>query len=162
MRRVATTARDVMTVEVISVCSDESLLVLDTCLRTAGVSGVPVIDDGELVGIVSRSDIGRQISVESAQSESAHEFDEQWRGPDPLREEKLGAELGERLAKLSVADAMIRNVDTISPDTPLKEVAAGMLETHHRRLVVVDDGVVIGIVTATDLVALIRDGWDTD
>jgi CBS domain-containing protein len=159
MKRVATTASDVMSVEVISVGSDESLLGLDMCLRSAGVSGVPVIDDEVLVGIVSRSDIARQISVEGTWTAVAHEFDEQWRGPDPQRPETLGAEIGERLAKLSVGDAMIRQVDTVAPDTPLTEVAARMLQARHRRLVVVDDGIVVGIVTASDLVALIRDEW---
>lgn len=162
MKRVATTASDVMSVEVISVGSDESLLGLDTCLRAAGVSGVPVIDDDVLVGIVSRSDISRQISVEGTWTEVAHEFDDQWREPDPHRSETLGAEVGERLAKLSVADAMIREVDTVAPDTPLTEVAERMLVARHRRLVVVEDDVVVGIVTASDLVALIRDEWGTD
>ncbi len=159
MKRVATTAEDVMSAEVISVGSDESLLALDTCLRAAGISGAPVIDDEKLVGIISRSDIARQVSVEGAWSEIAHEFDDQWRDPDPNRSQTVGAEIGERLAKLSVSDAMIHEVDTVSRDTSLKEVATRMLRARHRRLVVLEDDLVVGIVTASDLVALIRDEW---
>lgn len=130
MKFPAKTAGDVMSEEVISVISDESLLNLDNTLRAAGIGGVPVIDDETLVGIVSLSDVARHGDAD--------------------------------LSAVKVADVMMKDVDTVTPQTLLPEVAARMLLARHRRLVVMEDDLVVGIITASDLVALIRDEWGVE
>ena len=52
-----THARDVMTEDVVSIGPDEELETLAELMVKRRVNPVPVIDDGKLVGIVSRSDI---------------------------------------------------------------------------------------------------------
>ncbi len=61
-----THAEDVMTREVHSVTPDAELEVLVDLMVKKRVNPVPVVDDGRLVGIVSRSDIVRIMSTDLA------------------------------------------------------------------------------------------------
>lgn len=63
----------------------------------------------------------------------------------------------ERIRSLHVRDLMTTDVHTASPATPIGKVL-GMMQTHGiTALPIVEDGRCTGIVTATDLVRLIRD-----
>ncbi len=50
-----------------------------------------------------------------------------------------------------VSDAMTRAVYTVSPETPLNEVASTMAKEKYGCAVVVDDGSVVGILTTVDV-----------
>lgn len=57
----------------------------------------------------------------------------------------------------AVDDVMTRGVETVTPDTPAAEAALLMLDRRISSLPVVDDaGVLVGVVTTTDLVELAR------
>jgi CBS domain-containing protein len=153
--------RDIMTTDVATVDPEMSLLELDEKLRKRRIGGAPVVEDGKLVGIVSRSDVARQLDVEESYAETL--FDLYQQTGDGGRRRFVGGQLAERLAALRVRDAMIRAVDRTGPDTPIAEAARRMLAERHRRLLVTDEaGAVIGIVSATDLVRLIADGRVTE
>ena len=62
-----TTARDVMTEPVVTVGPDEPVEELAEVLVKQRVNPVPVVEDGALVGIVSRADIIEMM---------AHDFEE--------------------------------------------------------------------------------------
>ncbi len=51
-----------------------------------------------------------------------------------------------------VAFLMTPNPTTVTPDTDLKEVARILLDTHFRRLPVVEDGKLVGIITVRDII----------
>jgi CBS domain-containing protein len=57
-----TFARDVMTEKVVTIGPDEELEVLAELMVKRRVNPVPVVDEGRLVGIVSRSDIIRMMA----------------------------------------------------------------------------------------------------
>jgi CBS domain-containing protein len=149
------TARDIMTGEVITLKPELPLDEMESALRSAGISGAPVADGGVLVGIVSRSDVARLLSVEGAYLEHAMEArGDAERGGSELV--SIGEQLGRRLQSMTVRDAMIREVDTVLVDASVKTVAEKMLASRHRRLVVLEsDGKIAGIVTATDLVRVL-------
>lgn len=148
-------AKDVMTAKLVTVDADTSLLELEGRLRMAGVGGAPVVDDGRFVGIVSRSDIARQLTVEDTYAEVAREL--------LTGDEAVEDQIGHRLKSLHVGDAMITDVTTVGPETPVRELARKMLDARHRRIIVkAEDGTVLGIVTATDLVRLVADAKLTD
>ena len=85
-------------------------------LKRTGISGVPVLKEGKLVGIITRKDLLRKSE-----------------------ETQLGL--------LMTADPVV-----ISPQAPLSE-AAKLLITHNiRRLPVVEEGTLIGLVSTADLV----------
>ena len=62
-------ARDLMSGPPRTVRPDTSLADLERALLDAGVGGFPVVEDGRLVGVVSRSDVVRQLSVEQSLAE---------------------------------------------------------------------------------------------
>ncbi|PSP76522.1 transcriptional regulator [Halobacteriales archaeon QS_1_68_20] len=57
----------------------------------------------------------------------------------------------EPVGQLPVAEVMHESVSTVEPDTPLEEVDA--LLNHHRTVLVVSGGEVVGIVTEADIAA---------
>ena len=149
------TAQDIMNREVVALDPQMPLDEMERALRTAGISGAPVEKDGKLIGIVSRSDVARQLSVEGAYLEHAMESYANSSGSDLSG---IAEQLGKRLAAMTVEDAMIREVETIGKTASLKTVADKMLSSRHRRLIVVDaEGKIAGIVTATDLVRVIAE-----
>jgi CBS domain-containing protein len=151
------TAQDIMNREVVALDPQMPLDEMERALRTAGISGAPVEKDGQLIGIISRSDVARQLSVEGAYLEHAMES---YADAESVGGElsSIAEQLGKRLAAMTVEDAMIREVETISKTASLKTVAKKMLSSRHRRLIVVDEnGKIAGIVTATDLVRVIAE-----
>src|SRR5437667_8823289 len=57
-------ARDVMQSNVLSASPDMTLAALEDFLISKRISGVPVLEHGALVGIISRSDVVRALSLE--------------------------------------------------------------------------------------------------
>ena len=92
-------------------------------LHRYNVGALPVVDDGELVGIVSERDVVRQL----------HE-----RGRD--------------LLDATVADLMTADVVTCSPRDQTADLARVMTERRIRHLPVCDDRGLVGIVSIGDLV----------
>ena len=60
-------------------------------------------------------------------------------------------EINHLLAKLTVDEVMTQVVITVGPDIPAREAARLMIERQIGALPVVDGGILIGIVTETDL-----------
>ncbi len=121
------------------------------------VSGFPVVEEGKLVGIITRSDVVRHLVVEQSLSESVTTDD--WEAK--LGELDIHRRIDEaairvacRLSDLHVEDVMIRRVHTLSPEQTLDDAAQVFLEHHvHRAPVVDEEAKVVGIVSSLDLVA---------
>ena len=124
----ASTLREVMTTEVVSV-GPTTLIedALDVMLRHE-VSGLPVIDNGRLVGVVSEYDALQLL---------------------------LSADGTEMI--VPVAHYMSTDVVSV-PECASLEAAAHILRNFGlRRLPVVRDGLIVGIVSRRDLMRVIRD-----
>jgi CBS domain-containing protein len=122
-------AKDVMSDGVISVNAGVTVLEAARLLVNAGVSAMPVIDDkGMMVGILSEADLIRGIAAQ----------------PDPA---KAMAEAKSR----RVAEVMTKDVATAGEDTSLSDIAALMLSRKIKRVPVLRDGAVVGIVSRIDL-----------
>jgi len=152
-----------MKTDVESVSPAMGLVDLERKFLMLGMSGFPVIEEGKLVGIVSRSDVVRMLSVERATEEQLSDFYRAFEDPAHARSEALetaavAARVGERAAALTVRDAMIHRVVSVDRDQPLSEVARLMVDGHIHRLPVIEDGKLIGLVTTLDIVGLIARG----
>ena len=149
-------ARDVMQKNVLAVSPDMTLAALEDFLIAKRISGVPVIEHGALVGIVSRSDVVRSLSLERAlaglivaESSAPESAD------DPVR---LPAGLASQLAARTVRDAMVSDTVTVAPDMPIAEVARVLQARHIHRVLVVEGASVRGVISTLDLVRLIAEG----
>jgi CBS domain-containing protein len=152
----------VMQQDLVTVDPDMTLAELDRRLLEAGVSGAPVVSEGRLVGIVSRTDVIRTLGDIQQRVEAQADF---YRDPlligVPLEAALTRpAELvAERLTKTRVAQVMSRSLITVGADDDVREAAKVMAATGVHRLLVVDPGDhrLLGLVSTLDLVRLI---WD--
>ena len=131
-----------MTKDVVTVTPDTSLKDVAALLAARRISGIPVVQDGEVLGVVSEADIV---------------FKE--RGAIQQHEGVLGKLLAHKdvdaiakLAARTAGEAMTAPAVTISPRRRVAEAARLMIDRSINRLPVVDHGQLIGIVTRADLV----------
>ncbi|MGA9011717.1 MAG: CBS domain-containing protein [Acetobacteraceae bacterium] len=140
-------AIDVMTPNVITVDPDTLVQDLAKLLSERNISGAPVVDKtGGIVGIVSEGDLLHR-------SELGTERHTQKRRAWWL--EHFASELARDYVKShgrTVKDIMTRDVATVGEDTELAEIAT-LLETKRiKRVPVLRDGKIVGIVSRANLV----------
>lgn len=149
-------AHDVMQRNVLTVTSRATLAELADLLVGKRVGGVPVVDAGEVVGVVSRSDFARVLSLEQSLAELVAEADvhEEFAPGEAEEPVVLAPDLKGHL----VRDVMVTTPVTVSPDTPIEEVARLMVQRHVHRILVVEDKKLCGVISALDLVGLVAQG----
>jgi CBS-domain-containing membrane protein len=138
-------AADVMVSDVITVSADGSVNDVAKTLLANRISAVPVVDQqGSLVGIVSEGDLVRRPEIGTERVRS-------W-WLDALSTNRGLADEFVRSHSRKVSDVMTRDVVTARPDTSLDQIAT-MLETHRiKRVPIVSDGKIVGIVSRANLV----------
>ena len=150
------TAKDIMTKDVVTVTEGTSLQELAAILVNNQISGAPVVEDGKVIGIVSRSDVVRCLSLERSLSGLIAEG---LASPEePPSEVRLPADLEERLTAHTVRDAMVVDPVVVAPDTPIADVARLLHERHIHRVLVIERGTLRGVISTLDLVRLIAAG----
>ena len=128
--------RDVMSSPVVTVPPDMPLKEVAKLLVTRGVSAVPVVDGGELAGILSEADL---IPLELAPDPLAH------LAPLPV------APAASRIA----SQAMTRDVVTLPEEADVADAGRLMLERRIKSIPVVRGRRVVGIVARRDLLEVL-------
>jgi CBS domain-containing protein len=141
-------ARDVMTTAVSSVGPDTPMSEIAKILRDRGISAVPVVDEsGTPIGMVSEGDlIGRD--------EADREARRDWWLALLAEGGTLNADFLANIRSLErrARDVMTAPVVMVEAKTDLREVAR-LLTTHRiKRVPVLGDGRIVGIVSRADLV----------
>jgi acetoin utilization protein AcuB len=126
--------RDVMQSRLVTISPKTTLPQAMRLAAERRIRHLPVVEDGELVGIVSDRDL-KQAMASPATSLEAHE-------------------LNYLLNRLSVAEIMTQTVITIGPTFPVEEAARLMVQEKISALPVTEEGRLIGIVTETDVMEL--------
>ncbi len=157
------TVSHLMQAEPETIAVDASIETLERAFVRTGFGGFPVVDQGRLVGVVTRSDIVRSHETERAREAEISEYYFHAAPPshtaDPQREvDATAARIGVRMAHMSVSDVMSQNLITIAPTASLEELAQTMLEHHLHRLPVVEKDQLVGIVTTLDIMSAVADG----
>jgi len=131
----AVTAVDLMTRNPVSIRSDLTIDEVIAFLTDTGYSAAPVIDEaGRPVGVVSRTDV---VVYDRARATS-----------DAGTAKVVRA-----------ADLMTPAVFSVAPEATAHEVGREMVRLNVHRLYVVDDGgVLIGVISALDLLSHLCDG----
>src|SRR5262249_25028824 len=126
--------RDVMQSRLITISPKTTLPQAIRLAAERRIRHLPVVDDGELVGIVSDRDLKRAMAS-PATSLEAHE-------------------LTHLLTRLAAAELRTRAAVTISPMLPGEEAARLMVQEKISALPVTDSGQLVGIITETDVLEL--------
>ena len=139
--------RDVMTADVASVRIDATFHEVVQVLLDRNLSGLPVVDAvGRVVGVVTENDLLAKEAYPPRQA--GHSFGRailEWvGGQNPVAAKKATA--------LRTADLMSQPPITIAPDASLHEAARRMIERNVKRLPVVKDGMLVGVVSRHDIV----------
>ena len=119
--------RDIMTKHIEMIDHDKSALEAAKTMAEKGISSLFVIKDGQPVGIVSERDFIKKICA---------------------KERPIG--------QVRIEEIMSKILTTAEPETPI-EVAVQRLVNHKiRRLPIMEEGKLVGIVTVTDLAKYLR------
>ncbi|MGH2555945.1 MAG: CBS domain-containing protein [Actinomycetota bacterium] len=145
----STKARDVMSHPVVAIHRETTVEDAARTMLERGIGFLPVVGaDGELVGIATESDLTGIRARLRLRSEGSGLVGEM------VREE--GADHAyERAGKAIVGDVMSTRVLTASPDDPISDVVALMMDNELRHLPVVQDDRPVGVVARHDLLALL-------
>ncbi len=137
-------ARDVMTWGTISVEAKASIMHAASLMLQNKISGLPVVGaDGHIVGIVTEGDFLRRRELGTQRRRPR--WLEFLIGPGRLATEYVHA------CGRKVEEIMTPNPHTITVDTPLEEIVQLMERHRIKRLPVVDDGRLVGIVSRANL-----------
>jgi len=148
-------AQDVMVSGVISIGPDIPVRIAANAMVVNCVSALPVIDIyAKLVGIVSEGDLIRRVEIGTERRRSG--------GEKLTSSDSLAKDFVKSHAK-RVSDVMTREVITAQPETPLREIA-NLMEKHSiKRVPIIRDELVVGIVSRVNLLqVLARANTNTD
>ena len=127
---------DVMTLDPIAIGADAPLEDAERLMHERAISGLPVVDAaGMVIGVISRTDVVEDGTIPVAIL---------------LRKKPSGLRVGELMTSPAI---------TVETTDPLIEAARRMRDNRIHRLVAVDDaGRPVGVLSASDFVALYAEG----
>jgi CBS domain-containing protein len=114
--------RDVMTSEVVTARADTTLEEIATMMKAGDTGAIPVVEENELLGLITDRDIVIRCVAE---------------GHDP--------------SDVTAEDILSENLEVVDPDTNVEEALDLMARHQIRRLPVVDNGELVGMVSLGDM-----------
>ncbi len=120
-----------MSKPVITISPDMPIAEALNMMKVEKVRRFPVVKEGKLLGVVSDKDLLNA-------------------SPSPVSTLSIW-EMNYLLNKISVSEVMVKNVLTVTEDTPIEQAARIMADNKIGGLPVMRDGGVVGIITETDL-----------
>ena len=182
--------RDLMSTDVIMVSPELSIRDALELFTERHIGGAPVMADGRVVGVVTAADllgfeastapapVAREDQLEAGELAPVEEEleDEETVPPSAFFTDwwvDVGADVAERvrstsepewdvLAEHTVAEAMSTSLLWVAPQEPVARAAALMDAREVHRLLVLDRGRLVGIVTMTDIARAVADGRLSD
>jgi CBS domain-containing protein len=137
-------AGDVMTASMVTVDPDDSVMHAVQRMLKRRISGLPVVDNtGALIGILTEGDLLRR--AELGTQKRRPRWIEFLIGPGRLAREYVSA------CGRKVHEVMTTPVHTVSEDTPLIDVVKIMESNQVKRLPVMCDGRIVGIISRANL-----------
>jgi CBS domain-containing protein len=124
----AKSVRDAMTENPRSIGASASVVEAARLMRDEHIGSLPITDDEELVGMITDRDITTRVVAEAA---------------DPK--------------VTSVGDVVSRDLISVEPDEDLEEAVQLMASHQVRRLPVVENGRLVGIVAQADVALTLRE-----
>ena len=123
----------IMVKDLITVRVSDGLDKAEHLLKKNKIRHIPVVEGNKLVGMLSINDILRISFADGAFRE----------------EEDISSSIYEMF---TIRNLMRSKLETVRSDNTIKEVAEKFVESEYHSLPVVDDGILVGILTTTDLI----------
>jgi acetoin utilization protein AcuB len=120
-----------MTSNVLTVNSTQPILEVEQLMRENRIRRVPVVDDGHVVGIISREDIFRALPS--------------------IFDPSISPENLDQAGRIEAGSIMTRSPVTVEPSTPLEQAALLMRTHKFGSLLVMQDEELVGIITETNI-----------
>ena len=130
------TVKEIMSKELMTVSSTERIVHARRQMIESNVGRLPVVDDEELVGMITSKDLMRAF------------IDFRKKVPEKYQKSQI--------KELLVEDIMSTNPTSVTKDMSITEISQIIMETGFNGLPVVEDGKVVGIITQTDILKLIE------
>ena len=138
-------AKDVMVRDVITVKPGDSVVEAAQLLVKNDISALPVVDDeGWVVGIISEADLMRREEIGT-------EHRRPWWVEAMMPATTLANEFAKSHGK-RVAELMSQHIVSASEDTPLAEIAALLERNRIKRVPIIKDGKLVGIVSRANII----------
>jgi CBS domain-containing protein len=133
--------KDVMNPNVVFCKPDNTVREAAKILKENNISGAPILEGGELVGIISEADLWLPSPFEVIEI--------------PIRE-LIGWEETKRMlsdvGSTKIEEIMTKDVHTISSEASVEEASEHMIRHRINRLPVTEDSRVVGIITRGDII----------
>ena len=143
-------ARDLMTTQLVTVPPDMPLPAVARLMAERGISGVPVVGpDGALLGMLTEGDMIRRLA--SAADRPTSWFAGLFAAPG-TQAARFAKTHGRR-----ARDAMTTALHSAAEDTPVEQIAALFERTGIRRVPILRDGKLAGLVSRADLLRALLD-----
>lgn len=153
-------ARDLMSVDLVTLNAGTPVAEAVSTLDEYKINGAPIVDGaGALVGVISTKDL---MNSEHLSEGRLSEARSQYYLMNPLAEDEVGAEdatifnrddYGQAtLGRDTVSEWMQTKIHAVAPDAKLGEVCRVMAKESIHRVLVVEDGNLVGIVSSFDVV----------
>ena len=120
-------ARDIMQKNVITIELEKTAQHASTILKDRDISFLVVVEESKPVGIVSERDIVRKIVAENKEA-----------------------------SKIQLESIMSKKFKWVEPNSSIESAVQKMLNNNIRRLVVLEDENLVGVITQTDLTEFLR------
>jgi CBS domain-containing protein len=119
--------RDIMTKKVVTIADDKTALDAAKLMAEKGISSLIVVKNGNPEGIITERDFIKKICAKELQ-----------------------------ISQIKIINIMSKIQTVAEPDTPIEVAVQRMVNRRIRRLPIVQDGKVVGIITVTDLARHLR------
>ena len=119
--------RDIMEKNVITIEHDKTVLDVAQLMKEKKISFLVVLKNEEPIGIISERDLVRKL----------------------VAEDKIAS-------KVPLSDIMSYKFRSVAPSTEIEEAVQKMLNHKIRRLLVVENSKLVGVITQTDLTSFLR------
>ena len=128
----------IMTTDLITVRVKDGLEKAEHLLKKHKIRHIPVVEGQKILGMLSINDILRISFADGAFRE----------------EEDISSSIYDMF---TIRHLMRTKLETVSSHNTIKEVAMKFVESEYHSLPVVDDGILVGVVTTTDLINYLLD-----